>query len=373
MSFPFLLNDALTDFKRTIASQLMFGLSVVVSIGLPLSLIRWLEIGFQPVFVLHVAVTIIILACNFRPNKSNYKIDLTVIVVVLSAMIIVGMRSFGLQSGVITFATFTSFLVAILWGIRPAILFSFFWCLFVLGLGWLFIHDVIEYSVKPEVYSATFGSWVIVAVGSTLSITLILILTSQGLKQLSNQFKIIESQQQEIEYLANHDSLTDYYSARLAMPMLKNAISTAKRSTQKVAVVFIDLNEFKQVNDNLGHEVGDQVLAAIAKLFKEEIRDIDTPVRIGGDEFLFILPNLQSSGEALEVVNRLTTRLSLFTSISGHDLSVGASAGIAIYPDDSLSPSMLRGFADRAMYSAKQDNVQIKFYNDLKEPDLVEF
>lgn len=368
MSFPFLLDDAFNEFKRSIASKLMLGLSILFSIGLPLSLMRWFEIGFQPVFAFHIAITIIVLACNFRPNKSNYKLDLVVIVWVISAMIIVGMLSFGLQSGVITFATFASFLVAVMWGIRPAVWFSAFWCLFVLCLGWLFVNNMMDYSVKPEIYSATFGSWIIVAVGTSLSITLILILTSQGFNELSRQLKIIASQQQEIEYLANHDSLTGYYSARLAMPMLINALSTAKRSMQKVAVVFIDLNEFKQVNDNLGHEIGDEVLAVIAKLFKEEVRDVDTAIRIGGDEFLFILPNLQSQSEALEVVNRLTIRLSTFISIKGHALSVGASAGIAIYPDDSSSASKLRSFADKAMYSAKQDEVKVKFYNELSAP-----
>ncbi|MFT7258480.1 MAG: diguanylate cyclase (GGDEF)-like protein [Glaciecola sp.] len=370
MTFSFLLNDALKEFKRSLASKLMLGLSFLVSIGLPLSLLRWQEIGFQPIFLLHITLTIIVLACNFRPNKSNYTLDLVVIILVLSAMIIVGMLSFGLQSGVITFATFTSFLVAVLWGIRPAIWFSAFWCVFVLGLGLLFVNDVIEYSVRPDVYAGMFGSWVIVAIGSALSITLILILTSQGFRELSKQLKIIVSQQKEIEYFANHDSLTGYYSARLAMPMLENALSTAKISAKKIAVVFIDLNEFKQINDTLGHEIGDEVLASIAKLFKEEIRQIDIAVRVGGDEFLFILPNLQSSSEAVEVVNRLTNRLSSFTSGGDCNLSVGASVGIAMYPDDSLLPSKLRSFADQAMYSAKQDNVQMKFYNDLKQPVL---
>jgi diguanylate cyclase (GGDEF)-like protein len=367
LSFYFLLNDALKEFKISIASKLMRSFSIIVCIVLPLSLVRWFEIGFQPVFLLHIAITIIILACNFRPNKSNYELDFVVIICVLSLMIIAGMLSFGLQSGVITFATFTSFLVAVLWGIRPAIWFSVFWCFFVLGLGFLFVNELLEYSVKPEIYSATFGSWVIVAIGSGLSITLILILASQGFKALSKQFEIIELQQQEIEYLANHDALTGYYSARLAVPMLKNALNTAKRKTHKVAIVFVDLNEFKQINDNLGHEIGDAVLTTVAKLFREEMRDMDTAVRIGGDEFLFVLPNLQSPDEALEIVTRLINRLSAFCSIGVHNLSVSASAGIAIYPDDSLSASKLRNFADKAMYSAKQDAVRIKFYHDLKE------
>jgi diguanylate cyclase (GGDEF)-like protein len=372
LPYSFLINDALKEFKRSIASKLMLGFSVIAFLGLPLSLLRWLEIGFQPIFLLHIALAIIIFVCNFRPNKSNYTLDLVVIILVFSAMIIAGMLSFGLQSGVFTFATFTSFLVAVLWGIRPAIWFSAFWCAFTLGLGWLFVNDVIDYSVSPDVYGGMFGSWVIVAAGSTLSITLILILTSQGLRELSKQLKIIASQQKEIEYFANHDSLTGYYSARLATPMLNNTLNSAKGSVQKIAVVFIDLNDFKKINDNLGHEIGDEVLAAIAKLFKEEIRQVDIPVRVGGDEFLFILPNLQSSNEALEVVNRLTTSLSSFTSIRNYDLSVGASVGIAMYPDDSSSPSMLRSFADQAMYSAKQDKVQTKFYNDLKEPAIAE-
>ncbi len=101
MSFYFLLNDALKDFKISIASKLMRGFSIIVCIALPLSLMRWFEIGFQPVFLLHIAITIIILACNFMPNKSNYELDFVVIICVLSLMIIAGMLSFGLQSGVI--------------------------------------------------------------------------------------------------------------------------------------------------------------------------------------------------------------------------------------------------------------------------------
>ena len=367
MSLSLLFNDSLHDFKRSLASKLMTGFAIIVCVGLPLSLFRWLEVGFQPVFLLHTAITSIVLACKLRPDKSNYTLDFVVVVVGLLLLIFAGVFSFGLQSGVISLATFVSFLVAVLWGIRPAIYFTVFWCVFFLGVGFLFVNEQIEYSVKPEIYSATLGSWVLVAVGSTLSITFILILASQVFMELSKQLGIIGAQKKEIEYLANHDSLTGYYSSRLAMPMLKNALSTAKRSAHKVAVVFVDLNKFKLINDTFGHEVGDDVLASIAKMFKEEIRDMDIAIRIGGDEFLFVLPGLQSSSDALEIVTRLIGRLSEYISVGGHELTVSASAGIAIYPDDSLNASMLRNYADKAMYSAKESSLRIMFFNDVKE------
>lgn len=360
-----LLDITLEEFKRKLARQLISGFALVVCVALPLSLSRWFEIGFQAIFVLHILITASILTCYFRPNKSNYKTDYIVIILSLSCMIVGGLTSFGLQSGVITFATFTSFLFAVLWGLRPAVWFTIAWFAFVLITGYLFVHDYMQYAVPPETYSATFGSWVIVGVGSCLSITLILIGAHNGLSHLAEQLKKIEIQKQEIEYLANHDPLTGYCSPRLAMPILEKAVSMAKRNESKVAVVFVDLNEFKQINDNFGHDVGDAVLIKSAKLLKEEIREMDSAIRIGGDEFLFILPNIHSSAKAVETVQRLVNRLSMVNTINEQAIRISASAGIALYPDDSESAIQLRTYADQAMYAGKQQKgSHIKLYSD---------
>lgn len=349
-----LFDSTLEQFKRKLARQLMSGFTLVICVGLPLSLFRWSEIGFQPIFVLHIIVSIATLCCYFRPNKTNYHIDFVVLIVILSSMIVGGMFSYGLQSGVITFATFTSFLFAILWGVRSAVWFSVAWFGFVLLLGYLFVNDIVDYTVPPEVYSATYGSWVIVAVGSCLSITLLLIGAHQGYSALVSQLKKIEAQQAEIEYLANHDTLTDYYAPRLAIPMIEAAINQAKRNNAKVAVVFVDLNDFKQVNDNYGHDIGDKVIAKSATLLKAEIRDVDSAIRVGGDEFLYILSNIHNTDEAIEIVERQINRLNSFTSINKHPINISASAGLAIYPDHSEDPKQLRSYADKAMYDLKQ-------------------
>jgi len=360
-----LLDNTLEEFKVKLASQLMNGFTIIVCIGLPLSLSRWFEIGFQSIYILHIIITACILACYFRRDKSNYKLDFIVIIAVLSMMIVGGVTSFGLQSGVITFATFTSFLFAILWGVRPAIWFSIAWFCFILLMGHLFVNGYMEYAVAPEIYSATFGSWIVVSLGSCLSITFILIGAHQGLSHLGAQLLKIENQKQEIEYLANHDTLTGYYSPRLAMPILESAVSLAKRNDTKVAVVFIDLNEFKQINDTLGHDIGDAVLIKSATLLKEEIRDMDSAIRIGGDEFLFVLPNIQSAEKAVETVQRLVNRLSMVSSINGHPVRISASAGIALFPDDSESAKQLRIYADKSMYAGKQQKgSHIKLYCD---------
>ena len=365
MSLSLLLDEALIEFKRSLAVKLIRGFSVVACIALPLSLIRWFEIGFQPIFILHIAVTLLILFCNFRPNRTNYQLDLCVIVLSLSAMIVTGIFSFGLQSGVITFSTFTSFVVAILWGIRPAIIYALLWSLFVLCMGYLFITGTITYAVAPEVYGNTFGSWVIVAMGSSMSITFTIILAYQGYTALSKQLEKIENQRKKIEYLANHDAMTGYCSARLALPLLEAAISAVRHSSEKVAVVFVDLNEFKKINDTLGHEIGDEVLVDVASRFKRAIRDKDIALRIGGDEFLFVLPNLASKDDALEIVERLIASLGSTVNIQRNELSISASAGIAMCPDDSQNPTQLRSFADKAMYTAKKKSLSIQFYSEM--------
>lgn len=360
-----LLDEALVEFKRSLAIKLIRGFSVVACIALPLSLLRWFEIGFQAIFILHISVTLIILYCNFRADRTNYRLDFLVILVTLSSMIVAGMFAFGLQSGVVTFSTFTSFIVAILWGIRPAIVYAFVWCLFVLGLGYLFVNDIISYSIEPQIYSQTYGSWVIVAMGSSMSITFTIILAYQGFKALSQQLERIEIQRKRIEYLADHDAMTGYRSARLALPMLENAINAARRNDDKVAVVFVDLNEFKKINDTLGHETGDEVLTEVAARFKQEIRERDIALRIGGDEFLFVLPDLSSVQDALDIVERITFSLLSVVKVNNHELAISASAGVAIFPDDSPNPTHLRNFADQAMYCAKKESVSVKLFSDM--------
>lgn len=158
----------------------------------------------------------------------------------------------------------------------------------------------------------------------------------------------------ELDFLANHDALTGLPSLRLCKDRLEHSLAESRRNKQKSAVMFVDLDGFKQVNDRHGHEKGDMVLKVVADRIREEIRETDTVARIGGDEFVVIL----SSVPDLEIVERIASqiidKISQFIRVDQRDIEVSASIGIAIYPEDGDTPEILIRQADRAMYLVKE-------------------
>lgn len=164
----------------------------------------------------------------------------------------------------------------------------------------------------------------------------------------------IKNQQVQFEHQANHDTLTGLPTIRIASDRMEVAINHAKRSDEKVALLFLDLDDFKQINDTHGHEAGDEVLKAIAKRIESTIRESDTACRIGGDEFLVLLSIISSREQVEEVCRRLINVVGKTLDYNGHELHVGVSIGIALYPDDASDAASLRRRADDVMYSVKK-------------------
>jgi diguanylate cyclase (GGDEF)-like protein len=135
---------------------------------------------------------------------------------------------------------------------------------------------------------------------------------------------------------------------------LQQALAAAGRSGEKVALLIIDLDEFKAVNDGHGHEAGDMVLKTIAQRLREALRAEDTAGRIGGDEFVAVLPRRSDAQAAAQVAEKLIAAISRPVEVSGHALSVGASIGIAVFPDHGADADALSRAADQAMYTVKR-------------------
>ncbi len=159
---------------------------------------------------------------------------------------------------------------------------------------------------------------------------------------------------QQLEERAYYDSLTGCPNRFLFMERLNHELTVAKRTQQKLALLFIDLNRFKDVNDTFGHQMGDLLLEQVSLQLSSCIREEDTLARMGGDEFAIIV-NRVDQGAALErIAQEIITRLQEAIVIEGHDIYIGASIGIAIYPDDAKETNTLLKHADMAMYRAKQ-------------------
>ncbi len=156
-----------------------------------------------------------------------------------------------------------------------------------------------------------------------------------------------------IHYMAHHDALTGLPNRRLMQDRLNQAILQARRNQSHVALLFLDLDRFKLVNDTLGHETGDYVLRDVAKRLMKVVREGDTVSREGGDEFVIILPDLEKPESAQLVANKILHELSQSIEVSGQELTVTASIGISHYPNDATDIQHLLKHADSAMYQAK--------------------
>ncbi len=163
----------------------------------------------------------------------------------------------------------------------------------------------------------------------------------------------IKAHQAELDRVAHHDALTGLPNRRLMTDRLEQALRYARRHGEALAVCYLDLDHFKPINDRCGHTTGDHVLIEVARRLEVGLRESDTISRIGGDEFVLLLPGIAGIGEVSQVLDRLLEALQKPLEVDGHTVSVSSSIGVALFPEDGEDADTLLRFADQAMYSAK--------------------
>ena len=180
----------------------------------------------------------------------------------------------------------------------------------------------------------------------------------------------IERKQAEdrIRHMANHDSLTGLPNRTLLTDRLSQAVSMAQRHDNWVAVTFLDLDNFKTINDSLGHNAGDELLKTVAQRMRACVRSTDTVVRLGGDEFVIVMVDLPKNPDIIsKKLQRIRTAIGDIIQLEGHEIKVSCSMGVAIYPNDGTDAEALLANADAAMYRVKeQGRDSIQFFT----PDM---
>ena len=175
-----------------------------------------------------------------------------------------------------------------------------------------------------------------------------------------------KKQDEYIRYLALHDKLTGLPNRELLANRVSKAMARRGRDKLRNAVIYLDLDGFKPINDTLGHDAGDKALQEIAVRLKDSIRGSDTAARIGGDEFVILLEGVNGLDEISAVAERVLDAINEPVNICEHEFLVGASLGVSIYPDDSKDHSDLMCMADKAMYYVKETGKnRYAFYTDL--------
>lgn len=166
----------------------------------------------------------------------------------------------------------------------------------------------------------------------------------------------------QLEYLSTHDELTGLANRALLSDRLEQSIHYAQRSERQVAVLLLDLDRFKFINDSLGHDFGDRLLCEVARRLAESVREADTVARLGGDEFVLLLTELAGTKDAGLVANKILRQLAEPYRLDGREITLTASLGISLYPRDGLDVATLIRNADTAMYQSKRESSTFSYY-----------
>jgi diguanylate cyclase (GGDEF)-like protein len=211
--------------------------------------------------------------------------------------------------------------------------------------------------------------YVLWAVAGSVGIVLLMAVLGRMSWQLA-QSRLRESESklehaQRVEYLAYHDGLTGLPNRSMFSKLLAQSISEARRYDKQLAVAFLDLDRFKQINDALGHEAGDQLLMEVAARLRGCVRDSDMVARLGGDEFVVLLPEIEEGKQAAIVAQKILTVVGKAFTLIGQEFRVTASIGISLYPQDGEDEQTLTKNADIAMYQAKAEGKNnCRFYSE---------
>jgi diguanylate cyclase (GGDEF)-like protein/PAS domain S-box-containing protein len=194
--------------------------------------------------------------------------------------------------------------------------------------------------------------------GATISVEVLGTTYRAGDRQLAQcAFRDIRARKEaeaRVRYMALHDALTGLPNRTLLMDRLNLAIAQARRDQTQVGLLLLDLDHFKHINDSLGHFIGDALLEEVSRRLRSVLREVDTPARLGGDEFVVAACGLNGPEDAEALAQRILDAFEPVCRIGDHNLHIGASIGISLYPDDGDNPAALLQAADTAMYRAKK-------------------
>lgn len=236
------------------------------------------------------------------------------------------------------------------------------------------IRSLYGFEIQADKTKASFVAYVGLETGLLLAILAWMLVrgrvralkAAETINHELNERKVIEI---KLKHLAHHDVLTDLPNRALFLDRLQQGLAQAKRDKSRLAVMFIDLDKFKPINDTYGHETGDVLLKEVAKRLRKCVREADTVSRVGGDEFIVLLPTVEASQDAILVAEKMLHALEQPFEITGYSLGISGSIGIAVYPEHGSNERTLTRSADIAMYYAKasgRNNAKL-FKQDMSE------
>jgi diguanylate cyclase (GGDEF)-like protein len=346
--------DQLRALREGLVERIWQGLVVLAVIAAPLSASRSTATGWLPIYSFHLGMAALLVVAFLFRRRLSFTVKSALLLGIFWAIGLAGLFTFGILGGSYWWLVLSSLIVSTLYSVRAGIFTALAVTMVLVVAAAGFISGVLAVNVDPSTLATSRVTWAGLLL--TTIATPFIVFQAIGAYQTTTLALLKEVQQQRdrIIQLASHDDLTGLPLLSLALDRLEMLLHTARRTRTRVAVLFIDLDRFKSVNDTFGHEAGDFVLKTIADRLKRAIRLSDTAARVGGDEFIVILGGLPDERIAADIAERIITAVSRPIDYNSQQVSVGASVGIGLFPDHATDALSLRRAADSAMYAAKR-------------------
>jgi len=318
------------------------------------SVTRAITQGWQPVFGMQIGILLLMLVVSWRRRRISSAVKAAILI---SSCVLVawgGLYTYGVMAPAgHWFSALAVFLIGMAYNVRGAYIATGILLAGMMAIAFLVVGGQVEPLITPVAFITSPNNWVVELLCALLFAAVVLPAVRDYKRAITTLTSKSDLRRNKIGYLAEHDQLTGLPLMRIARDRLNMACSRARRSKGRAAVLFIDLDGFKDLNDAHGHEAGDVCLKTVATRLSERLRAQDTVARVGGDEFVVVLDEVSESSEACQLAADLIQLIGSPIPFVDAQLRVGASIGIATYPDNAQDARVLQKLADRAMYDAK--------------------
>jgi diguanylate cyclase (GGDEF)-like protein len=319
------------------------------------SISRGIRGEWHPVFTLQLTLLLVLLITAALRHSLPRRILGGIIVALCVIVALAGIYTYGtIAPAGHWFMAIAVFFIGMLYGLRGMVIGALTLLAGMLIIACLHLSGLVSPAIAPAEFAVTQSSWLVELMCAAVFIALVLPTLRNFVEANERWMSGYELRREKIAHMAMHDELTGLPLLRAARDRLSIACNRCRRSDGMLAVLFIDLDGFKLVNDSYGHEAGNTCLRAVAARLRGRLREQDTAARIGGDEFIVVLDNVSGRNAAGSLARELIALIRRPIDFEGHQLHIGASIGVAMCPENGNNvPSLLRN-ADAAMYRSKR-------------------
>ncbi len=338
--------------RKHAVNLLLFGIVILRLVGFPLSISRVPVTGWQPAHLVHFVGLLVGLCLFLFRNRLRTETKAWFILVVTAAVAVIGLTTYGLFGNGMIWSVSSLFLAMAFINKRTAYLIGTVITAAVVISCYEFVYNQKSFPVDADIYHASLSAWGVAVFGAAVFSVLFVSIISMQRSQTEKLLVVLEQKNKDISHMADHDDLTGLPVYRIFVRAVEHSLEQARRENRHIAVCFIDLDNFKQVNDTFGHDAGDYILKIVADEIKNAVRASDVVSRMGGDEFVLLI-NSAEIANLEELCGRLLESIAEPKVFKGQTMTISASIGVSQLTDEMETAEQLIKRADESMYSVK--------------------